>query len=951
MERLVCSLLLAFFAMLGSSSVLLAENVRLPVARDLWISSASGEEEGNNGATTRLKIKGYQEFSILDFDVSALADKRVKKAVLHLKTVGDERLYRVGVSSITADWIEGSGTSYSKEEGASSFRWRINNNEPWRRSGVDLMENDVAEYSDITSVIFGQGGSFWSQADASEPEDGWQTVEIDPDLVYARILWLSYGFVVFDDTGTELERDGDDVNIRLFPNRFFYSKEQNASSAPFLEVEYESVDKESIPNAPEELVASSVLLPYGDVKLSWRHSSLIADETIGFEVKIDGQNVPRSLIPTPVLGVSPFNRTDDKSFNVRLSGVDPTKTHSLEVASINRQGVKSKPALLNFKSSDRVYDDWKTITSSDKNGKVTIRNAEKLETSAPVLDSVAVSIVDEFVKFTEKGEIFPKVQEDYLLSNALWNAKSRQITLTSAKNEFIGFQIVFSGNKSLNPKVSVKWNNNDSADPQVAFYRLVQVNSPDGKVVDPMIPLDVKNSVPVQKGTDVVYCEIFVPADVKSGVKQGTLRLSDGAGASLELSIKLKVWNFSLPNELSFLPEMNCYSLPDNERDYYRLAQVHRTYVNRVPYSHRGNVGDGLAPIWDENMRVFDWSSWERRYGAYFDGSAFADLPRGAVPIEAFYLPLFENFPANIFEGFNGVNTWPDEDAFSKEYRDVLSEGYRQFAQEISDKKWNDTLFLFFLNNKMDYKRNGWSKASSPWLLDEPASYRDFAALEFYGTLLKKTLEDNKFENMIHFRADISRPQWERNSLDSVLDVYVVGGGPFRDYRRMVLERANSQGRLLYTYGTTSAPHESAFQPILWSLDSWSAGADGIVPWQTIGNADSWKNSDELALFYPPTKECPEVVPSIRLKSYRRGEQDVEYLTLALKLSSYSREELSKALRARLDLDRSKSVVNYAEDAGTSVYNVATPDELQFCRRELGEWLSRLLDNKEKESE
>ena len=49
---------------------------------------------------------------------------------------------------------------------------------------------------------------------------------------------------------------------------------------------------------------------------------------------------------------------------------------------------------------------------------------------------------------------------------------------------------------------------------------------------------------------------------------------------------------------------MNCYSLPNNERDYYRLAQIHRTYINRVPYSHRGTVGDGLAPVGMKSERL-----------------------------------------------------------------------------------------------------------------------------------------------------------------------------------------------------------------------------------------------------------------------------------------------------------------------------------------------------------
>ena len=44
---------------------------------------------------------------------------------------------------------------------------------------------------------------------------------------------------------------------------------------------------------------------------------------------------------------------------------------------------------------------------------------------------------------------------------------------------------------------------------------------------------------------------------------------------------------------------MNCYGLPENERDYYRLAHRHRTVLNRLPYNQNGQMQDGCAPRWD----------------------------------------------------------------------------------------------------------------------------------------------------------------------------------------------------------------------------------------------------------------------------------------------------------------------------------------------------------------
>ena len=45
---------------------------------------------------------------------------------------------------------------------------------------------------------------------------------------------LSHGFLLFDDTGTEWTRDGETFTRKMMPNRFIYSREQNAASAPYL---------------------------------------------------------------------------------------------------------------------------------------------------------------------------------------------------------------------------------------------------------------------------------------------------------------------------------------------------------------------------------------------------------------------------------------------------------------------------------------------------------------------------------------------------------------------------------------------------------------------------------------------------------------------------------------------------------------------------------------------
>ena len=57
----------------------------------------------------------------------------------------------------------------------------------------------------------------------------------------------------------------------------------------------------------------------------------------------------------------------------------------------------------------------------------------------------------------------------------------------------------------------------------------------------------------------------------------------------------------------------------------------------------------------------------------------------------------------------------------------------RQIAAHFQAKGWTDTFFQGFLNNKNNFKARGWSRGSSPWLLDEPANFQDYWALRYFA--------------------------------------------------------------------------------------------------------------------------------------------------------------------------------------------------------------------------
>jgi hypothetical protein len=477
---------------------------------------------------------------------------------------------------------------------------------------------------------------------------------------------------------------------------------------------------------------------------------------------------------------------------------------------------------------------------------------------------------------------------------------------------------------------------------QVAFGRYRHVQSKRGPLPDPIVPLrqplsipDTDEKIPEQKSASL-HCEIYVPHDAAPGSQQGQLVLQAGS-QKVTLKVSLHVWDFTLPDYLSFLPEMNCYGLPENERDYYRLAHRHRTVINKVPYSHNGSVARGCAPGWDGQR--LNWSAWDQRFGPYFDGSAFADQPRKGVPLDIFYLPLFENWPTPMEGNYNG-DYWADR-AFPESYRRNFVEVSRQFAEHFNAHGWNDTLFQCYFNGKTDFKRNGWSRGTSPWLLDEPSNFQDYWALRYFGLAFHEGVARAPGQAKMAFRCDISRPQWQRDALDRILDYNVVGGA-MRPYQRMVADRKHANGEVVIEYGTTNAIESANIQPVGWSLDSWALGSDGVLPWQTIGSARSWNQADTLSLFYPARGAETEPIPSVRLKAFRRGQQDVEYLTLWAQLHKQPRWAVGQTVRRELQLAaQRKSTGAAGEDAGVMDYQHLRPQDVWALRMRVGQALSQ----------
>jgi hypothetical protein len=137
-------------------------------------------------------------------------------------------------------------------------------------------------------------------------------------------------------------------------------------------------------------------------------------------------------------------------------------------------------------------------------------------------------------------------------------------------------------------------------------------------------------------------------------------------------------------------------------------------------------------------------------------------------------------------------------------------------------------------------------------------------------------------------------------------------------------------------YGTANRIEDSNVQPAFWCLSAWSKGAVGVLPWQTIGSENSWRRGEQTALFYPH-KDGP--MPSIRLKAFTRGQQDVEYLELYRLSCKKTRRAVSEWVQGNLNLQDQYSKIT-DDDAGTLRPQGVLPEKLWEFRFRIGNAIS-----------
>jgi len=625
---------------------------------------------------------------------------------------------------------------------------------------------------------------------------------------------------------------------------------------------------------------------------------------------------------------TPFVRPGKRQV-IPLRDVPLTPGGSVEVSVVvlNRIGGRSTPVRLRGRIPEPR--------------RIAVADVPPLRSAGPPPDGLAViPLLD---RYTRDGAPVGKLPTDYRQRNAVFDGK--RITLAAARGEVVGFQALVAGDGKVGVSCALPGLRTD-------IFRALYVDTPAGRVPDPLVRCAEADLSPSE--LTPVCVDVYVPFEFKGHVVSGSFSLSDGR----HLPIQLRVRDFSLPRKASFLCEMNSYGLPNRVSEFYRLQQVaydHRVHANILHYSHRtaapGARKCNMDMLMSSGRRMDErryndikqgatttyWKDFVDVFDPYLSGRCFADGHRGPIPAPGFYLTFHESWPLSVRAYFDGN---PDaylafraQPSYARTFTSMLSD----FASLARERGWRETGFQVYLNNKGSMN----DLTKNPWVLDEPTAYWDYRALAFYDDLVRRGRGD---ATNIRYRIDISRPQFARGELDGKTDLWVCATGAFRKYRRLVNDRCERTGEDLWLYGTTSQPHESSRATAAWVLEAYRDGATGVVPWQTVNrDGKALVKGDQLGLFiFAPggNDDDRQIYHSLRLKAYRRAQQDIEYLELLRRKLSLTPEAVARFIDRYVGIDGEQSAA-YAEDAGTSQYGPLDPEPFRRLREASAELLKR----------
>jgi hypothetical protein len=858
-----------------------ADSIRIPATKDNSIVMVDGEWNENAGQQGRMRIKGNQHIIAMDFDLALIQGKRFTKATLVCQQ-GEQSIQGVSLSTIATPWDENRSTGLT--------------------CGIQTITDWGYPGARFPAVMGGNSFTLVEQSESilSNGEYRW---EVPTEMVHAMAIGIAHGLAIHEH----------DANYKRNPTIF--SCEQS-SKKPYLLVEFDDAG-DALPEPATDL---KLIIDENEVS----HLVLKAPaQGFAYEVTIDGEPLSRHNIP-----LVEQNASQKISLRDLPESIQRGRVNEIAVVTLNRTGQRSNRVLR------KVVLGVPSMITPPERGPIA-------EPAVGVANVANVGVIPLGDKYDSSGNSVGELPSDYRVHNAIFDGQ--QVRLVAAAGEVVGFQLLLRGQGDVRVQVSL-----DEIKPRIDLLHAVHVPAQGRLIPDPLLPLPERLSLH-QDTDEIVVADIYIPFDAASGNLRGQIEISDGR----VIPLMVEVLPLSLPKQATFFCEMNSYGLPENVTDYYALQQIaydHRVHANILHYSHntasegsrKSNLDMRLKSGKRMDNKRYDliepeskeayWSDFVEAFGPYIDGSLFRDGHRGPIPAPGFYLTFHESWPLHCRPYFNGnldaYQAFSDKPAYARTYVNILQD----FAALAKSKGWTQTGFQVYFNNKGSLDQ----LTKAPWILDEPSSYWDYRALQYYGELTDAGRATTREVN-IQYRVDISRPEYCRGQLSQRKDLWVVASSAFQRYRRLVSDRIQRDGMQAWIYGSANHVHDSNRNVYAWVLDAWRDGATGIVPWQTINkNGNAMKEADQLGLFIFDRSASGdiEIRHSLRLKAFRESQQLIEYLNLMKARTGWSQDQMRRFINQHVDLFANVDKTN-DDDAGTNAYHKATAVSIENLKRRI----------------
>jgi hypothetical protein len=576
-----------------------------------------------------------------------------------------------------------------------------------------------------------------------------------------------------------------------------------------------------------------------------------------------------------------------------------------------------------------------------------------------------VFILDGAVKMSPEGKLFSHIQlHQYLSNNPAWNGS--EVTLTGARAERLDFQVMVragdDGLADVNVSVSDLAGSagSISAADGVKLFRewYTEVTIPStspmanaglGFYPDALVPSTVRNfglPVNVEAGKiQGIWVDVIVPRDAAPGEYSGTITATAGGGDDArvlaELPIKLVVRDFEIPAEPHLrwrvgysgwdVTAINSEAEPmtkgwlEVEREVYRITwedcrMAPTTHYNtpNVPYT------------WEDGVFTWDFTEFDKRFGPYLDGSAFAD----GVPVNIFSMPIYLR---------NGIPTGGRSlEAMANLDTDMLAAATRALIKHWDEKGWNlESTFVYVADEPNPPFYPHIKRACDA--INEASDGKIYTSMAFYT----------------HFRAD---PAAHVNEFKDHITMWDIAGDCMSQVAFDMLKEQQAKGDSIGFYQGSEpfcgseALDGDGLSMTTWPWIAWRHGLDtlfyyNMTEWQyfRLNRSDrpwarrirniwtnplnqSWQTNSQGVFIYPGyVIGYRGVIPSIRLKQIRRGMQDYEYLWL---LGQAGRRDLADKLCKRI-------IPQCLHECGGGDYRPAVwqrdPREWSRARREMAE--------------